>query len=281
MSAETFDVIVLGGGIGGLSAALAAHEHGLRPVLIEKSEQVGGTTSDSYGLIWVGDNHLMQAAGADRPREDIVRYMTFLGGGELSEERMLDAGRSLAGGDHVLRDLRHPVPADRRPGRSLFRRGGGRARAGPHARGRAYFRVRSRRLARQGAHAEGRALFRDGCRAICLGRDQSLLHLGPGPGARAPRQGHARQGRRPGHALRQAVAQARRADPARHRGRRPDRRGRPRHRRADAGRRSAVGPQGRRARHRRLRMERRADARTSIRSRGCSRCRRQARPATG
>jgi succinate dehydrogenase/fumarate reductase flavoprotein subunit len=89
MSAETFDVVVLGGGIGGLSAALAAFEHGLRPVLLEKSDQVGGTTSDSYGLIWVGNNHLMQAAGQTDPREDIVRYMRFLGGGELSEDRML------------------------------------------------------------------------------------------------------------------------------------------------------------------------------------------------
>src|SRR5689334_15863237 len=88
-AAETFDVIVLGGGIGGLSAALAAHQHGLRPLLIEKSGQLGGTTADSYGLIWVGDNHLMRKAGQADPRDDIVKYMTFLGGGELSEDRML------------------------------------------------------------------------------------------------------------------------------------------------------------------------------------------------
>ena len=87
-AAETFDVVVLGAGIGGLSAALAAHEHGLRPVLIEKSDRIGGTTSDSYGLIWVGDNHLMRQAGETDPRDDIIQYMTFLGGGELSEERM-------------------------------------------------------------------------------------------------------------------------------------------------------------------------------------------------
>src|SRR5262245_4667130 len=87
-AAETFDVIVLGAGIGGLSAALAAHEHGLRPLLIEKSDRIGGTTSDSYGLIWVGDNHLMRAAGETDPRDDIIQYMRFLGGGELSEERM-------------------------------------------------------------------------------------------------------------------------------------------------------------------------------------------------
>jgi 3-oxosteroid 1-dehydrogenase len=88
-TAEPFDVIVLGAGIGGLSAALAAREHGLRPLLIEKSGQIGGTTSDSYGLIWVGDNHLMRKAGQADARDDIIRYMTFLGGGELSEDRML------------------------------------------------------------------------------------------------------------------------------------------------------------------------------------------------
>ena len=85
---ETFDVIVLGAGIAGLAAALAAHEHGLRPLLIEKSDLIGGTTADSYGLIWVGGNHLMRAAGESDPREDIIRYMTFLGGGELAQERV-------------------------------------------------------------------------------------------------------------------------------------------------------------------------------------------------
>ena len=86
---ETFDVIVLGSGIAGLAAALAAHEHGLRPLLIEKADLIGGTTSDSYGLIWVGGNHLMRRAGEIDTREDIIRYMTFLGGGELSEDRVL------------------------------------------------------------------------------------------------------------------------------------------------------------------------------------------------
>src|SRR6185436_8438161 len=62
---------------------------GLRPLLLEKAGLIGGTTSDSYGLIWVGGNHLMRRAGEIDTREDIVRYMTFLGGGELAEDRML------------------------------------------------------------------------------------------------------------------------------------------------------------------------------------------------
>jgi 3-oxosteroid 1-dehydrogenase len=84
-----YDVIVLGSGMAGLAAALAAHAHGLQAILIEKASRLGGTTADSYGLIWVGGNHLMRQAGEVDARDDIIRYMTFLGGGELSEERML------------------------------------------------------------------------------------------------------------------------------------------------------------------------------------------------
>jgi len=87
--AGAYDVIVLGSGIAGLAAGLAAHENGLRPVLIEKADQLGGTTADSYGLIWVGGNHLMRQAGESDTRDEIIRYRTFLGGGELCEARML------------------------------------------------------------------------------------------------------------------------------------------------------------------------------------------------
>jgi len=83
-----FDVVILGSGIAGLAAALAAHDHGLRAALVEKTAVLGGTSSDSYGLIWAGANHLLLAAGQQDAREDIVAYMTFLGGGELDEQRM-------------------------------------------------------------------------------------------------------------------------------------------------------------------------------------------------
>lgn len=76
---DTYDVIVLGSGIAGLSAALAAHEAGLSALIIEKSDKLGGTTSDSYGLIWVGNNRLMRDAGESDCREDVIAYMTFLG----------------------------------------------------------------------------------------------------------------------------------------------------------------------------------------------------------
>jgi 3-oxosteroid 1-dehydrogenase len=88
-SANEYDVIVLGTGIAGLSAALAAHEMGLRPLVIEKADKVGGGTTNSYGLIWVGDNHLQRAAGYKDSRDDIVSYMRFVSGGEAFDESMM------------------------------------------------------------------------------------------------------------------------------------------------------------------------------------------------
>ncbi|SRR6266566_2040366 len=53
-SSDARDVGVLGSGIAGLAGALAAHELGLRPIVLEKANALGGGTVNSYGLIWVG-----------------------------------------------------------------------------------------------------------------------------------------------------------------------------------------------------------------------------------
>ena len=53
-----YDVVILGSGVAGLAGALAAHELGLQPVVLEKAAALGGGTVHSYGLIWVGQNHL-------------------------------------------------------------------------------------------------------------------------------------------------------------------------------------------------------------------------------
>ena len=97
-----YDVIVLGTEIAGLSVALAAHEKGLRPLVIEKADKVGGGTTNSYGLIWVGNNHLAQAAGYEDDRGDIINYMRFLAGGEANDERSSGLCRTVTGGADIL-----------------------------------------------------------------------------------------------------------------------------------------------------------------------------------
>ena len=67
-----YDIIVLGTGVAGLSAALAAHERGLRPLVIEKTGKLGGGTTNSYGLIWVGNNHIAKAQGYQDDRDSVV-----------------------------------------------------------------------------------------------------------------------------------------------------------------------------------------------------------------
>ena len=102
---QSYDVVVLGSGIAGLSGALAAHELGLKAIVLEKAEKLGGGTTNSYGLIWVGQNHLARAAGYEDNREDVIGYMRFLSGGFLDEERMqtfVDRGR-LTGSSNISR----------------------------------------------------------------------------------------------------------------------------------------------------------------------------------
>ena len=85
---EVYDVVILGTGIAGLAAALAAHQLGLRPIVLEKATLLGGGTVHSYGLIWIGKNHLARAAGHEDTREAVVHYLRFLGGGQIDEERL-------------------------------------------------------------------------------------------------------------------------------------------------------------------------------------------------
>jgi succinate dehydrogenase/fumarate reductase flavoprotein subunit len=75
---EEVDVVVVGAGCGGMSAALACSILGMSVVLCEKTDQVGGTTSTSAGTIWIP---LTQGAlTGDQPdsRENVERYLAGL-----------------------------------------------------------------------------------------------------------------------------------------------------------------------------------------------------------
>ena len=86
----SFDVIVLGSGAAGLSAAVTAAGHGARVAMIEKEPVIGGTTAWSGGWIWSPRNGPAKRAGID---EDIDAPRTYLKGvlGNYFDAKRVDA----------------------------------------------------------------------------------------------------------------------------------------------------------------------------------------------
>jgi 3-oxosteroid 1-dehydrogenase len=72
------DVVSIGSGIGGLSAAITAHDHGARALVLERSDQVGGVTALSLGEVWVAGNHHARALGIEDSAESGFRYLKRL-----------------------------------------------------------------------------------------------------------------------------------------------------------------------------------------------------------
>ncbi len=73
---KSVDVLVVGSGNGGLTAALCAHEMGAGEVLvIEKSGLYGGTSAISGGGVWIPNNRYAKAAGADDSFDKAKTYL--------------------------------------------------------------------------------------------------------------------------------------------------------------------------------------------------------------
>jgi 3-oxosteroid 1-dehydrogenase len=72
------DLVAIGSGIGGLSAAITAHDHGLSALVLERSDQVGGVTALSMGEVWVAGNHHEAAIGIEDSPDSGFRYLKRL-----------------------------------------------------------------------------------------------------------------------------------------------------------------------------------------------------------
>lgn len=73
---ETYDVIVVGAGAGGMTAAAVAAAEGLRVLVIEKTAFVGGTTAWCDGMVWIPANPKMKDVGLSDSITDAVRYLS-------------------------------------------------------------------------------------------------------------------------------------------------------------------------------------------------------------
>src|SRR5687767_10867057 len=69
------DVLVVGAGAAGMTAALVCALEGLDVVLCEKSSQIGGTSATSAGTIWTPGTRQSREAGFADEIADARRYL--------------------------------------------------------------------------------------------------------------------------------------------------------------------------------------------------------------
>lgn len=78
------DVIVVGSGGAGMSAALTAAVGGAEVLVVERTDRIGGTTTYSGGALWIPNNPLMRRAGLADSRGDALTYLATLTRGEVA-----------------------------------------------------------------------------------------------------------------------------------------------------------------------------------------------------
>jgi 3-oxosteroid 1-dehydrogenase len=87
---DEYDVIVVGSGAAGMTAALTAAHHGLRTVLIEKAPHFGGSTARSGGGVWIPNNDVLLADGVPDTPESARTYLRHITG-DVVDDDMRDA----------------------------------------------------------------------------------------------------------------------------------------------------------------------------------------------
>jgi 3-oxosteroid 1-dehydrogenase len=82
------DVLVIGSGAGGLTAAIVASDAHAKVLVIEKGAMFGGTSALSGGILWIPNSHLANEGGHGEGPQEAFTYMKTLSGGDVSDERI-------------------------------------------------------------------------------------------------------------------------------------------------------------------------------------------------
>jgi succinate dehydrogenase/fumarate reductase flavoprotein subunit len=99
---ETVDLLVIGAGAGGMTAALSGAIAGLSVLLCEKTDMVGGTTATSGGTTWVPGSQLSRDAGVPDSAEEAARFLQHVVGNRGGDELR---AAFLASGPAAIDDL--------------------------------------------------------------------------------------------------------------------------------------------------------------------------------
>lgn len=92
------EVLVIGGGAAGMTAALTAKRAGLKVLLCEKAPYVGGITATSGGTTWVPGTHLSEQAGVPDRVDDARTFLSHVCAGrdgEALREAFLQSGPAM------------------------------------------------------------------------------------------------------------------------------------------------------------------------------------------
>lgn len=92
---ESYDVLVVGSGAGGLASAVSAAHRGLSVLVVEKEPVFGGTSARSGGWMWIPMNAPAQRAGVEDSREAAETYLKHEAGDFYDAARVeafLEAG---------------------------------------------------------------------------------------------------------------------------------------------------------------------------------------------
>ena len=89
MTAQEYDVVVVGSGGAGMVAALTAAHRGLSTLVIEKAAHFGGSTARSGGGVWIPNNEVLRRDGV---KDTAEAARTYLHGiiGEIGEPERID-----------------------------------------------------------------------------------------------------------------------------------------------------------------------------------------------
>lgn len=85
LSMET-DVVVIGSGAAGLSAAITAAQNGAKVIILEKLPRTGGSTRTSSGMVVAGGSAVQVEGGIEDSIEDLKAYWLERGEGNVDED---------------------------------------------------------------------------------------------------------------------------------------------------------------------------------------------------
>ena len=82
------DVLVIGSGASGMSAAVTAAKHGLKVIVVEKESLFGGTTARSGGWLWIPGTSLAKDWGIEESPEQARTYLQHEAGSSFDRDRV-------------------------------------------------------------------------------------------------------------------------------------------------------------------------------------------------